>query len=170
MKRTNHLNTVSCFMNRMANFGELCCDVPKWCEFVSRWSPAQRTKFQETGLQCMLDMPPSKIRSTLIRFMVEKYDPKTNKFNVQENHDGISAEGVDVECILGLSDEGLSIQAILYEEGDDASNNVPSHFLSSKSGNLVIEDLIADVIKSKVADGDFIHKFVLVLLGTVVAP
>jgi hypothetical protein len=118
----------------------------------------------------MLEISPIKMRKPVIRFMVEKYDPKTNKFYVQENHDGISAQGVDVECILGLKDVGLNIDAILYEEGDDMEYNIPGHFLSKKSGNIRIDELIADVIESKVADHDFLRKTVLVLLGTVLAP
>ena len=75
-----------------------------------------------------------------------------------------------MECILGLPDEGLNIEAILYEKLQDGSNNIPTHFVRKKSGNLVIDDLIADVIKSKVADDDFIRMSVLVLLGLVLAP
>jgi hypothetical protein len=71
-------------MNRMEDFREMCCSVEKWCAFVHRMSPAQHAKIQETDLQSMLDIPPIKMRCTLIRFMVEKYEPKTNKFVVKK--------------------------------------------------------------------------------------
>jgi hypothetical protein len=75
-----------------------------------------------------------------------------------------------VECLLGLTDDGLNIGDILYEEGDEGRNKIPPHFVSKRTGNLVIDDLIANVIKDKVTDDDFIRKVVLVLLGTVLAP
>ena len=118
----------------------------------------------------MLDIPSIQIRSNLVRFMLEKYDSTTNRFKLQPNVDGISLEGVDVECILGLPDEGLIASSILYEEGEEAANNVPPHLVSSSSGNFVIDDMIADVLKTQIADNDFIRKSVLVLLGTILAP
>jgi hypothetical protein len=116
----------------------------------------------------MLDIPPIKLRVNLIRFMVEKYQPATNKYILDQGQ--ISVSGVDVECLLGITDDGLVIADILYEEGNDAKKQIPPHFVSKNTGNLLIEDLIVDVIKDNVADDDFIRKAVLVLLGTVLAP
>ncbi|KAE8778575.1 hypothetical protein D1007_48474 [Hordeum vulgare] len=49
-------------------------------------------------------------------------------------------------------------------------DRVPPQFLSKSTGNIVIDDVIADIIKNKSADDDFLRKVVLVLLGTVIAP
>jgi hypothetical protein len=133
-------------------------------------SPAQRAKLDEAELQCALEIPSILMRTTLIKFMIDKFDTKTNKFYVQEGHDGITVCGVDVECIFSLRDSGLDMSAILYQEGEDAELNVSETFLSKATDNIVIDELIADVIKSKVADDDFLRKTVLILLGTVLAP
>jgi hypothetical protein len=154
----------------MDEIGEMCCAVEKWCHFVKSMTPAQRAKIGETDLQCMLEIPPVKSRCLVIKFMTQKFDPKTEKFNVRKNDGEISLTGVDVECIYGLKNHGLDISDIIYEEADDAKNRIPDSFVSKKTGNLVIDDLIADVIKDKVADDDFIRKVVLVLIGTVLAP
>jgi hypothetical protein len=75
--------------------------------------------------------------------------------------------------IFGLKDksvDGLDIDTILFEDGEFAMNEVQSHFLNKSSGSLSIDGLIADAIKSGLADGDFLRRAVLVALGTVLAP
>ena len=47
---------------------------------------------------------------------------------------------------------------------------VPPQFLSKTSENIVIDNLIEDIIKSKATDDDFLRKLVLVLLRTIIAP
>ena len=47
---------------------------------------------------------------------------------------------------------------------------VPPQFLSKTSENIVIDNLIDDIIKSKATDDDFLRKVLLVLLGTIIAP
>ena len=77
---------------------------------------------------------------------------------------------VDVECIFNLENQGLSASDILTEEGEDMKERVPPQFLSKTSENIVIDNLIEDIIKSKASDDDFLRKVVLVLLGTIIAP
>jgi hypothetical protein len=102
--------------------------------------------------------------------MVEIFQPTTGRFRVEDQVGEISMCRVDVECIFNLEDVGLSAADILVEEGEDIVDRIPSHFLSKSTENIVIDDLIADIIKSKAADDDFVRKVVLVLLGTVLAP
>ncbi|KAM0930775.1 hypothetical protein ACQ4PT_000699 [Festuca glaucescens] len=102
--------------------------------------------------------------------MVEVFDPATGTFVIGDNNGAVSLGSVDVECLLGLSNEGFSAGEILTEEGEDVKERVPHQFLSKATSNIVIDDLIADIIKSKFADDDFLRKVVLVLLGTVLAP
>ncbi|XBJ14134.1 hypothetical protein VPH35_006220 [Triticum aestivum] len=47
---------------------------------------------------------------------------------------------------------------------------VPPQFFSKTSENIVIDNLIEDIIKSKATNDDFLRKVVLVLLGTIIAP
>ncbi|XBI12131.1 hypothetical protein VPH35_139047 [Triticum aestivum] len=118
----------------------------------------------------MLQIPSLKMRTLLIRYMVEIFDPSKGRFIVQDLVGEVSLGAVDVECILALENHGLSAEGILGEEGEDVKDRVPPQFLSKTTGNIVIDDLIVDITKNKSADDDFLRRVVLVLLGTVLAP
>ncbi|XP_071674371.1 uncharacterized protein [Lolium perenne] len=105
--------------------------------------------------------------------MIKAFDAESETFNLQKDQPSITIKGVDVEEIFGLKDkaaEGLDIDIILYEDGEYAPNEIPSHFLSKSSGSLSIDGLISDAIESGLADDDFLRRAVLVALGTVLAP
>ncbi|XBI22099.1 hypothetical protein VPH35_063157 [Triticum aestivum] len=118
----------------------------------------------------MLQIPSLKMRTLLIRYMVEIFDPSKGRFIVQDLVGEVSLGAVDVECILALENHGLSAEGILGEEGEDVKDRVPPQFLSKTTGNIVIDDLIVDITKNKSTDDDFLRRVVLVLLGTVLAP
>ncbi|XBI51690.1 hypothetical protein VPH35_034175 [Triticum aestivum] len=118
----------------------------------------------------MLQIPSLKMRTLLIRYMVEIFDPSKGRFIVQDLVGEVSLGAVDVECILALENHGLSAEGILGEEGEDVKDRVPPQFLSKTTGNIVIDDLIVDITKNKSADDNFLRRVVLVLLGTVLAP
>ncbi|XP_045083556.1 uncharacterized protein [Aegilops tauschii subsp. strangulata] len=118
----------------------------------------------------MMQMPSIKMHTLLIRYTVEIFEPTTGRFIVEEVVGEVSLGAVDVECIFNLDNLGLSASDILSEEGEDIKDRVPPQLLSKSTGNIVIDDLIADIIKNKSADDDFLRKVVLVLLGTVLAP
>ncbi|KAE8813478.1 hypothetical protein D1007_09298 [Hordeum vulgare] len=111
-----------------------------------------------------------KMHTLLIRYMAKIFDPSTARFKVQDLVGEVSLRAVDVECILTSDNEGLSAANILIEEGRDIKDRVAPQFLSKSTCNIVIYDVIADIIKNKSADDDFLQKVVLVLLGTVIAP
>jgi hypothetical protein len=144
--------------------------VVKWCKLIAGFSSAQREKFASTPLGCMLQIPNINVRSLLVKYMLGVYDPASNKFIIEERVGEISAKPVDVECLLGLGYVGLCATDILEEEEDDAKERIPPHFLSKRSGNLNIDDLIEKIIRFKAVDDDFLRMVVLVLLGTVLAP
>ncbi|XP_073367727.1 uncharacterized protein [Aegilops tauschii subsp. strangulata] len=110
------------------------------------------------------------MRTLLIRYMVEIFDPSKGRFIVQDLVGEVSLSAVDVECILALENHGLSAEGILGEEGEDVKDRVPPQFLSKTTCNIVIDDLIVNITKNKSADDDFLRRIVLVLLGTVLAP
>ncbi|XBI56144.1 hypothetical protein VPH35_037802 [Triticum aestivum] len=118
----------------------------------------------------MLQIPSLKMRTLLIRYMVEIFDPSKGRFIVQDLVGEVYLGAVDVECILALENHGLSAEGILGEEGEDVKDRVLPQFLSKTTGNIVIDDLIVDITKNKSADDDFLRRVVLVLLGTVLAP
>ena len=150
--------------------GEIVCAVEKWCKLLAGLSSGQRAALAETPLRSMLQIPSLKMRTLLIRYMVEIFDPSKGRFIVQDLVGEVSLGVVDVECILALENHGLSAEGILGEEGEDVKDRVPPQFLSKTTGNIVIDDLIVDITKNKSADDDFLQKVVLVFLGTVLAP
>ena len=157
-------------MNRMMQPG--FCNAPKWVEFVEKMTPAQRLKLSDADVECMLDIQALRPRKTILSFMVKVFDAGSETFVIQDNQPGITVQGVDVEEIFGLKykPDGLDAFSIIYEGGEDDMHDIPPHFLNKKSGNIKIDDLIEDAIKSQVADDDFLRRAVLVLLGTVLAP
>ena len=144
----------------MENLGDISCSVKKWRSLVVRFSAKQRSRIEKTILSCMLNMSSIKMHMNLIKFMIEVYDPATKRFVIQDSKDGtISARGVDVECLFGLRDKGLCVQDILVEEGSEAKAHIPPSFVSKKTGNLVIQELIDDIISNPdIVDDDFVRK------------
>ncbi|XBI11297.1 hypothetical protein VPH35_138386 [Triticum aestivum] len=118
----------------------------------------------------MLQIPSIKMRTLLIRYMVENFEASTARFIIQEQVGEVTLVAVDVECIFNLENQGLSTSDILIEEGEDIKERVLPQFLSRTTGNIVIDDLIGDIIKNKSTNDDFLQKLVLVLLGTIIAP
>ena len=135
--------------------GEIVCAVEKWCKLIAALSGGQRAKVAETTLRSMLQIPSLKMRTLLIRYMGENFEASTGRFIIQELVGEVSLGPVDVECIFNLENQGLSAADILIEEGEDIKDRVPPQFLSKTTGNIVIDDLIADIIKNKSDDERF---------------
>ena len=150
--------------------GEIVRTVEKWCKLVAALSSGQRARVADRTLHIMLQIPSLKMCTLLIRYMVENFEASTAKFIIQEQVGEVTLGAVDVECIFNLENQGLSTSDILTEEGEDIKERVPPQFLSKTSENIVIDNLIEDIIKSKATDDDFLRKVVLVLLGTIIAP
>ncbi|XBH73336.1 hypothetical protein VPH35_100453 [Triticum aestivum] len=118
----------------------------------------------------MLQIPSIKMRTLLIRYMIENFQASTARFIIQEQVGEVTLGAIDVECIFNLENQGLYASDILTEEGEDIKERVPPQFLSKTSENIVTDNLIEDIIKSKATDDDFLRKVVLVLSGTIIAP
>jgi hypothetical protein len=65
--------------------------------------------------------------------MIQVFDVEKSKFIIEPSVGEISAGNEDVECLLGLEDEGLSSADILEEEGEEWKTNIPTIFLSKKN-------------------------------------
>ena len=157
--------------NRMDELnGEIVCAVEKWCKLVAALSSGQRARVADTTLRSMLQIPSIKMRTLLIRYMIENFQDSTARFIIQEQVGELTLGAVDVECIFNLENQGLSALDILVEEGEDIKERVRPQFLSKITGNIVIDDLTGDIIKNKSTDDNFLQKLVLVLLGTIIAP
>ena len=82
----------------------------------------------------------------------------------------ISVRTEDVLDIFGLQNKGKDAMKALGKEGLKAKVKVPSRFLDSNTGEMMIDSLIENIVASGTYDDDFLRRIVLVLLGTVLAP
>jgi hypothetical protein len=151
--------------------GEIFCDIIRWQKVVAAMTDEQRDKLRTCAVgRCMMQIPSRKIRPLLVKYMMQVYDEEKGRFIIEPRVGEISATNEDVECLLGLQDEGLSSADILEEEGEEWKTNIPTRFLSKKTGNLVMKDMIDEIITSKATNDDFLRRAVLILIGTVLAP
>src|SRR5215216_4338386 len=126
---------IFCF-NRMDELnGEIVCAVEKWSKLVAALSSGQRARVADTTLRSMLQIPSIKMRTLLIRYMVENFEASTARFIIQEQVGQVILGAVDVECIFNLENQGLSASDILIEEGEEIKDRVPPQFLSKTTGN-----------------------------------
>ena len=151
--------------------GHVYCSVEKWCGLVDGLTKEQRDKLCEIPyVKHMLEIPSIAMHEDLIKYMVESFDVQKNKFVLQSKKVEVSATGKDVQSIFGFEDEGLDVDLILDQVGDDFAESIPERFLSRNTENLVIDDLVNSIVESGDTDDDFVRKVVLVLFGTVIAP
>jgi hypothetical protein len=71
--------------------GPVYCDYTKWTDLVASFSGPQRARFSATSLRTMLQLLAIGMRTNLIRFMIELFDPKTEKFVIQDKAGEIAA-------------------------------------------------------------------------------
>ncbi|XP_071677088.1 uncharacterized protein [Lolium perenne] len=100
---------------------------------MARLTVDQRARLALTNLRSMMMIPSVKMRTILIRFMLDVFDPATGTFEIGENNGVVSLGFVDVECLLGLVNEGFSAGEILTEEGEDVKHRIPPQFISKST-------------------------------------
>ncbi|XBH83267.1 hypothetical protein VPH35_071729 [Triticum aestivum] len=116
--------------------GEIVCAVEKWCKLVATLSSGQCARVADTTLRSMLQIPSIKMRTLLIRYMIENFDASKSRFIIQGQVGEVTLGAVDVECIFNLENQGLSASDILIEEGEDMKERVPPQFLMKKGKHL----------------------------------
>ena len=154
----------------MQEFGDVYCSVEKWCELVGKFTPRQRMMLRGTNLDSMLRIPLLKMRKNLLEFMITTYDSSRKRFIIRPNTDGISVLNEDVYDIFGLRNEGDDVNSMIATVQLDAKKIVPNRFLDKRTGLILIDDLIKNIVDSQSYDDDFVRRAVLVLMGTVLAP
>ncbi|KAL6843103.1 hypothetical protein ACP4OV_026816 [Aristida adscensionis] len=147
-------------------WGHIPCSVERFCDLLGKLSTPQMDRVKEFGLGCMLTMRSVKMRPALLKFLIQKYDPVLKLYTVRLN-EGYSITHSDVECIMGLENNG-----VLVKPNDDITyNDLPSKFQNHwKNEGMRIENLISDIVLYNSTDDDFVRMFLLVMLGTVIAP
>ena len=144
------------------------CSVETWRSLVDQLTSHQLDELRGTPIECMLEMPIVATQKTLVRYMVEIYNPKTKRFVVKPKVGEFTASPADVECIYGLVDRGLSCEEIIDQEGYNVK--VPTKFLNKKTKRIENDDLISKIVETGITGDDFVRMTGLVLFGTVVAP
>ena len=154
----------------MQELGDVYCSVEKWCELVGKFTPRQRMMLRGTNLDSMLRIPSVKMRKNLLEFMITTYDSTRKRFIIRPNTDGISVLNEDVYDIFGLRNEGDDVSSMIATVQLDAKKIVPNRFLDKRTGLILIDELIKNIVDTQSYDDDFVRRAVLVLMGTVLAP
>ncbi|XBI77993.1 hypothetical protein VPH35_087765 [Triticum aestivum] len=118
----------------------------------------------------MLRIPSVKMRKKLLEFMITTYDSTRKRFIIRPNTDGISVLNEDVYDIFGLRNEGDDVSSMIATIQLDAKKLVPNRFLDKRTGLILIDELIKNIVDTQSYDDDFVRRVVLVLMGTVLAP
>ncbi|XBJ26968.1 hypothetical protein VPH35_004300 [Triticum aestivum] len=142
----------------MEEYGEVYCSVEKWCTLVSQLNARQRTRLRGTSLQNFLQIPSVQMRKCLLKYML------------RPTKGGISLRTDDVFHIFGLVNKGKDVMKALGKMDEYVKEMVPSKFVDARSGEIVIDQLINNIVSSGTYDDDFVRRAVLVLIGTIIAP
>ncbi|KAM3258664.1 hypothetical protein ACQJBY_050445 [Aegilops geniculata] len=110
------------------------------------------------------------MRKCLLKFIIKSYSLDRNRFIMPSKNGAISLRTEDVFDIFGLQNKGKDAMKALGKGGLKAKVKVPSRFLDSNRGEMMIDDLIENIVASGTYDDDFLRRIVLLLLGTVLAP
>ncbi|XBI19276.1 hypothetical protein VPH35_060845 [Triticum aestivum] len=110
------------------------------------------------------------MRKCLLKFIIKSYALDRKRFIMPSKNGAISLRTEDVFDIFGLQNKGKDAMKALGKGGLKAKVKVPSRFLDSNTGEMMIDELIENIIASGTYDDDFLRRIVLVLLGTVLAP
>ena len=153
----------------MEEYGEVYCSVEKWCTLV-KLNARQRTRLRGTSLQNFLQIPSVQMRKCLLKYIIQKYDPIKKRFVLRPTKGGISLRTDDVFHILGLVNKGKDVMKALGKMDEYVKEMVPSKFVDARSGEIVIDQLINNIVSSGTYDDDFVRRAVLVLIGTIIAP
>ncbi|KAF7044866.1 hypothetical protein CFC21_054036 [Triticum aestivum] len=110
------------------------------------------------------------MRKNLLEFMITTYDSTRKRFIIRPNTDGLSVLNEDVYDIFGLRNKGDDVSSMIATVQLDAKKIVPNRFLDKRTGLILIDELIKDIVDTQSYDDDFVRRAVLVLMGTVLAP
>ncbi|XBI19091.1 hypothetical protein VPH35_060712 [Triticum aestivum] len=110
------------------------------------------------------------MRKCLLKFIIKSYALDRKRFIMPSKNGAISLRTEDVFDIFGLQNKGKDAMKALGKGGLKGKVKVPSRFLDSNTGKMMIDSLIENIVASGTYDDDFLRRIVLVLLGTVLAP
>lgn len=137
---------------------------PALMEFVvSKLPSSLKEAVRSIGFGCMLDIACGKLPRSLIRALVDGFDP----FNATLTMHGktLKVKNSDMRNLLALPSGNTPVDylPIFYTQEE---------FMESWPENMGIPlfDLIAHLVRSEEADDTFIRRFVLLALGVILCP
>jgi hypothetical protein len=112
----------------MEDIDEISYSLIKWCSLADRFTNEQRGRLFLTGVHSMIQIPLTKMRTCLIKFLVQSFNPTTKNFLIN-GKDLIYLTSEDIYTLFGLEDRGWDVIAILGQEGMDAKERILTHWL-----------------------------------------
>lgn len=143
---------------------KLVCSPSRLAKVMKLLSPEHIEKIiSDTGLGCLNMIREFKLRRIMLIRLAKSFDSETSSITIGKTPIPITAE--DVHHIFGLAIEGEDIDKKLESAPDP---NLFNTF--QKNGSIDLADLETEILSSKTPDNDFLARFVLFAIGTVLAP
>jgi hypothetical protein len=106
------------------------------------------------------------MRKSLLKCLLDYYDHVQERFNF-ESGESFSISAHDVELIMGLKDIGL----LVHPNENIRAIDIPDEYKQNyNASGLLIDDMVNLTLSSRVPTDLVVRGFVLLLLGTVIAP
>lgn len=142
------------------------CSVVNFVCGVNTLNREHRNLVGTLGLGSLLEIKEVKMRKSLLNFLIESYNATNDKFEIGMEQ-CFSITNLDVEMIMGLINDGVVIQPDQAITADNVPE-IPKPKLTNKGFS--ITQMLANVISIHISDHDFFMSFVLLALGTILAP
>jgi hypothetical protein len=127
----------------------------------------RKARVGELGFASMLSIPEVKLRKSLLRSIIECYDPIEDKVTF-ESGQSFSVLPTDVDIIMGLPNMGNLVQT---DVNIITPEDIPAKFKTRYNADgICIRDLVSIMYEDAPPDDDFNRSFVLYLMGTILAP
>ncbi|RLN34699.1 hypothetical protein C2845_PM03G34990 [Panicum miliaceum] len=146
--------------------GSIPCSVEKFFHVIGALCNIKRNKIEELGLGCMLEIKSVKMRKSLLKCLIDYYDPNEDKVKFGTG-DSFTISSNDVELIMGLPNRGTRVHLNENIAADDVPNEFKKNY--NRDG-LFIDDMVDILYCSVTPDDTFVRSFMLLLLGTILAP
>lgn len=149
------------------SYGDIPCSVERFWHILDKLDRDQKREITTFGLGCMLYIRPIKMRPSLIQFLVQNYDARDQCLRFGPGRE-IHFTYDDVEDIMGLS---KAFGPVLEPVESITPYELPRSFeFSYGPAGFRIDSLVTEMRTHDTTGDDFIKRFVLVMLGTVLAP
>lgn len=143
---------------------EVTCSPSRFGNVISKLSEDQKEAIRELGFGCMLLMHPVKVRRLLCLWLAEAYDSQTRRFKIEDTFIPISLW--DVHCLMGIPTTGQKIEIM----ENKPNKTLQSLYMDPTKGAITLSYLAKCIEEKSVADEHFIRRFMLLMIGTILAP